>query len=299
MLINNANELRKLNLQDPALTPCDVPWEIESNLTGPIQMVQQFLPHLLTQPTAAILKVINISKAQMGVEQLDLKQAAKVPVIFGEKDILKTLTLLPGIKTAGESSSSISVRGGAVDQNLLLLDEEPIYNASHLLGFFSTFYSDAIREVTVFKGGMPAQYGGRLSSVVDVRMQDGNNQALHGSGGIGLIASRLALEGPIVKGKGSFLVTGRRTYVDPFLKLSSNSAVNSSSLYFYDLNAKANYALSDRNKLYFSAYLGRDALAMSGSTTATGRSRCASTTCSAIGVFANNYLIYRKLRLPD
>jgi hypothetical protein len=171
----------------------------------------------------------NISKAQMGVETLDLKQIAKVPVLFGEKDVIKTLTLLPGIKSAGEGSSGFSVRGGAVDQNLILLDEAPVYNASHLLGFFSTFNSDAIKDLTVFKGGMPAQYGGRLSSVVDIKMKDGNNQQLHGSGGIGLIASRLALEGPIVKDKGSFLVTARRTYADVFLKLSKNENTKNSS----------------------------------------------------------------------
>jgi len=202
----------------------------------------------------------NISRAQAGVETLDLKQIAKVPVLFGEKDVIKTLTLLPGIKTAGEGSSGFSVRGGNVDQNLILLDEAPVYNASHLLGFFSTFNSDAIKDLTVFKGGMPAQYGGRLSSVVDIKMKDGNNQALHGSGGIGLIASRLALEGPIVKGKGSFLVTGRRTYADIFLGLSRNETTKSASLYFYDFNAKANYTLNDRNRLYFSGYLGRDVL---------------------------------------
>ena len=206
----------------------------------------------------------NISRAQMGVEQLDLKQIAKVPVLFGEKDVIKTLTLLPGIKSAGEGSSGFSVRGGAVDQNLILLDEAPVYNASHLLGFFSTFNSDAIKDLTVYKGGMPAQYGGRLSSVVDIKMKDGNNQALHGSGGIGLIASRLALEGPIVKDRGSFLITGRRTYADVFLKLSKNETTRNSSLYFYDLNAKANYTLNDRNRLYLSAYLGRDALGLSG-----------------------------------
>ncbi|RZK41414.1 MAG: hypothetical protein EOO57_01765, partial [Hymenobacter sp.] len=165
-------------------------------------------------------------------------------------------------KSAGEGSSGFSVRGGAVDQNLILLDEAPVYNASHLLGFFSTFNSDAIKDLTVFKGGMPAQYGGRLSSVVDIRMKDGNNQTLHGSGGIGLIASRLALEGPLVKGRGSFLVTGRRTYADVFLKLSPNETSRNSSLYFYDLNAKANYAFNDRNRLYFSGYLGRDALGL-------------------------------------
>jgi len=204
----------------------------------------------------------NISKAQMGVERLDIRQIAKVPVLFGEKDVIKTMTLLPGIKSAGEGSSGFSVRGGAVDQNLILLDEAPVYNASHLLGFFSTFNSDAIKDLTVYKGGMPAQYGGRLSSVVDIKMKDGNNQTLHGSGGIGLISSRLALEGPLVKGKGSFLVTGRRTYADIFLKLSRNETTRNSSLYFYDVNAKANYTFNDRNRLYFSGYLGRDALGL-------------------------------------
>ena len=205
----------------------------------------------------------GISKAQMGVETIDLKQIAKVPVLFGEKDVIKTLTLLPGIKSAGEGSSGFTVRGGAVDQNLILLDEAPVYNASHLLGFFSTFNSDAIKDLTVYKGGMPAQYGGRLSSVVDIKMKDGNNQQLHGSGGIGLIASRLALEGPITKDKGSFLVTARRTYADIFLKLSSNPTIRQSSLYFYDLNAKANYVLNERNRVFFSGYLGRDALGFS------------------------------------
>lgn len=238
-----------------------------------------------------------ISKAQMGVERLDLKQIAKVPVLFGEKDIIKTMTLLPGIKSAGEGSSGFSVRGGAVDQNLILLDEAPVYNASHLLGFFSTFNSDAIKDVTVFKGGMPAQYGGRLSSVVDIRMKDGNNQTLHGSGGIGLISSRLALEGPIVKGKGSFLVTGRRTYADIFLKLSSNTTTKNSSLYFYDVNAKANYTLNDRNHLYFSGYLGRDALGLAntfgqyyGNKTATLRLNH----LFSDRVFSNTSLIYSK-----
>ncbi|MGI4872983.1 MAG: TonB-dependent receptor [Janthinobacterium lividum] len=238
-----------------------------------------------------------ISRAQMGVEQLDLKQIAKVPVLFGEKDVIKTMTLLPGIKSAGEGSSGFSVRGGAVDQNLILLDEAPVYNASHLLGFFSTFNSDAIKDLTVYKGGMPAQYGGRLSSVVDIRMKDGNNQQLHGSGGIGLISSRLALEGPITKDRGSFLITGRRTYADVFLKLSRNETTRNSSLYFYDLNAKANYQLSDRNRLYFSGYLGRDALGLSntfgqyyGNQTATLRLNH----LFSDRVFSNTSLIYSK-----
>jgi hypothetical protein len=239
----------------------------------------------------------NISKAQMGVESLDLKQIAKVPVLFGEKDVIKTLTLLPGIKSAGEGSSGFSVRGGAVDQNLILLDEAPVYNASHLLGFFSTFNSDAIKDLTVFKGGMPAQYGGRLSSVVDIKMKDGNNQQLHGSGGIGLIASRLALEGPIVKDKGSFLVTARRTYADVFLKFSRNETTKNSSLYFYDVNAKANYALNDRNRLYFSAYLGRDALGLANTFGQYYGNRTATLRLNHLfsdRVFSNTSLIYSK-----
>ena len=239
----------------------------------------------------------NISKAQMGIEVIDLKQIAKVPVLFGEKDVLKTLTLLPGIKSAGEGSSGFTVRGGAVDQNLILLDEAPVYNASHLLGFFSTFNSDAIKDMTVYKGGMPAQYGGRLSSVVDLKMKDDNNQEFHGSGGIGLIASRLALEAPLVKGKGSFLITGRRTYADAFLGLSSNENLKNSSLYFYDLNGKANYTLNDRNRLYLSAYLGRDELGLQdafgqgyGNQTATLRWNH----LFSDRVFSNTSLIYSK-----
>ncbi|MBU6121315.1 TonB-dependent receptor [Hymenobacter siberiensis] len=238
----------------------------------------------------------NISKAQSGVETLDMKQIAKVPVLFGEKDVIKTLTLLPGIKTAGEGSSGFSVRGGNVDQNLILLDEAPVYNASHLLGFFSTFNSDAIKDLTVYKGGMPAQYGGRLSSVVDIKMNDGNNQQLHGSGGIGLIASRLALEGPIVKDKGSFLVTGRRTYADIFLKLSNNETTKNARLYFYDFNAKANYTLDARNRIYFSGYLGRDVLGINtfennyGNQTATLRFNHLFTD----RLFSNTSLIYSK-----
>jgi hypothetical protein len=200
----------------------------------------------------------NITRAQMGVEKLDIKEIAKVPVIFGEKDVLKTIQLLPGIKSAGEGSSGFYVRGGGADQNLILLDEAPVYNASHLLGFFSTFNSDAIKNLTLYKGSMPAEYGGRLSSVVDIKMNDGNNQGYHANGGIGLIASRLAVEGPIVKDKGSFIISGRRTYADAFLALSSDTALNQTILYFYDLNLKANYKLNEKNRVFVSGYFGRD-----------------------------------------
>ena len=159
----------------------------------------------------------NVVNAQMGIAKINLSEIRNVPVLFGERDILKTLQLLPGIKSAGEGNSGFYVRGGSTDQNLILLDEAPVYNASHLLGFFSTFNSDAIKDVSVFKGGMPAQYGGRLSSVLDIRMNDGNKKEYTAEGGIGLISSRLKLEGPIVKDKGSFMISGRRTYADAFL----------------------------------------------------------------------------------
>ncbi len=205
----------------------------------------------------------NLIKAQMGVEKLNIKDIQNVPVLFGEKDILKTLQLLPGIKSAGEGNSGFYVRGGATDQNLILLDEAPVYNASHLLGFFSTFNSDAIKDVTVYKGGMPAQYGGRLSSVLDIRMNDGNKKETTFEGGIGLISSRLKIEGPFVKDKSSFMISGRRTYADAFLVLSPDTSLRGNTLYFYDFNAKANYQLDEKNTLYLSGYFGRDKLGLS------------------------------------
>jgi hypothetical protein len=203
-------------------------------------------------------KLSNIANPIIGVQKISMEEIKNVPVLFGEKDILKTIQLLPGIKSAGEGNSGFYVRGGSADQNLILLDEATVYNASHLLGFFSTFNSDAIKDVTVYKGGMPAEYGGRLSSVLDVKMNDGNNKKFGVSGGVGLIASRLNVEGPIVKEKGSFTVSGRRTYGDLFLKLSKDSTLNNNTLYFYDLNAKANYKLNSKNRIYLSAYTGRD-----------------------------------------
>jgi CarboxypepD_reg-like domain/TonB-dependent Receptor Plug Domain len=162
----------------------------------------------------------NLIKPVMGTEVLNMKDIAKLPVLFGEKDILKTIQLLPGIKSAGEGNSGFSVRGGATDQNLILLDEAPVYNASHLFGFFSTFNSDAIKDATIIKGNSPAQYGGRLASVLDVKMKEGNNKDYNVTGGIGLISSRVSVEGPIQKDKSSFIVSGRRTYADLFLKAS-------------------------------------------------------------------------------
>ena len=202
----------------------------------------------------------NVASPQMGEEKLNMAQINNVPVLLGEKDILKTITLLPGIKSAGEGNTGFYVRGGASDQNLILLDEATVYNASHFFGFFSTFNSDAIKDVSIYKGGMPAEYGGRLSSVLDVKMNDGNNKDYTVQGGIGLISSRLKVEGPIVQDKGSFMISARRTYVDLFLNASSDSTVKGSQLYFYDLNAKANYHFDDKNTLYISGYFGKDVL---------------------------------------
>ncbi|PWK26516.1 outer membrane receptor protein involved in Fe transport [Arcicella aurantiaca] len=200
----------------------------------------------------------NLTKATMGTEVLNVKEIAKIPVLFGEKDLVKAIQLMPGVKSNGEGSNGFSVRGGATDQNLILLDEAPVYNASHLLGFFSTFNSDAIKDATIIKGNSPAQFGGRLSSVLDVKMKEGNNKEYHASGGIGLISSRLTLEGPIQQEKSSFIISGRRTYVDMFAKLSPD--FKDTELYFYDLNAKANLQINNKNKLFFSGYLGKDVL---------------------------------------
>ena len=206
----------------------------------------------------AVRKNNNITSTEMGVEKLEMKEIAKIPVLFGEADIMKTLKLTPGIKSVGEGSGGMYVRGGNNSQNLILLDEATVYNADHLLGFFSTFNSDAIKDVQMFKGTAPAEYGGRTSSVLDIKMNDGNNQQYHVGGGLGLISSRLNAEGPIQKGKSSFLVSARRTYADLFLKLSPDSLINGNQLYFYDLNAKLNYTIDDRNRLYLSGYFGRE-----------------------------------------
>ena len=220
----------------------------------------------------------NVRSAQMGMIDFTMEEVKNVPVIFGEKDLLKTIQLLPGVQSGGEGSSNFYVRGGGSDQNLILLDEATVYNASHLLGFFSTFNSDAIKDVQLYKGGIPSQYGGRISSVLDISMIDGNQREFSAEGGIGLIASRLKLEAPIVKDRGSFMVSGRRTYADMFLKLSDDENVNKSKLYFYDLNAKVNYKINDKNRIYLSGYFGKDDLGYSdlfsfdwGNATATAR----------------------------
>lgn len=203
---------------------------------------------------------INVKNAQMGKFVLPIEQIKSIPALLGEVDLIKTIQLLPGVRNAGEGSAGIYVRGGGPDQNLILLDDAIVYNTGHLFGFFSIFNADAIKNVSLIKGGMPAQYGGRLSSVLDIAMKEGNDKKLQVDGGIGLIASRLSIQGPLQKDKASFIISARRTYIDvltkPFIKKSSE--FYGSGYYFYDLNAKMNYKFSEKDRLYVSGYFGRD-----------------------------------------
>ncbi|HRQ84942.1 MAG TPA: TonB-dependent receptor, partial [Flavobacteriales bacterium] len=203
----------------------------------------------------------------MGRMDVDVQKLQTLPALLGEVDILKTIQYLPGVQSNGEGNSGFYVRGGGPDQNLILLDEATVYNASHLFGFFSVFNADAVKNIELIKGGIPAQYGGRTSSVLDITMKDGNDKEFHGQGGIGLISSRLTLEGPIVKDKSSFIVSGRRTYIDVLAKpfMNPEGEFAGSGYYFYDLNAKANYRLSDKDRFYLSGYFGRDVFTLDGS----------------------------------
>ncbi len=202
----------------------------------------------------------NVKNAQMGKIDLSMAQIKSLPVIFGEVDILKTLQLLPGVSNAGEGNTGLYVRGGGPDQNLILLDDAIVYNTGHLFGFFSIFNGDAIKNTTLIKGGMPAQYGGRLSSVLDVSMKEGNMNKYEVDGGIGLVATRLSVQGPIVKQKSSFIISFRRTYLDALVKpfVSKSSSYYGSGYYFYDLNIKMNYQFSEKDRIYLSGYFGRD-----------------------------------------
>ena len=204
----------------------------------------------------------NISNTEVGSVKMDISEIKKIPAFMGEVDVLKTIQLLPGIKSAGDGNTGFYVRGGGPDQNLILLDEAVVYNASHLLGFFSVFNGDAVKSINLVKGGMPAEYGGRLASVLDISMKDGNNKEFHAEGGIGVISSRLTVQGPIKKDTGSFIISARRTYIDVLVKpfVSSNSTLKNSGYYFYDLNAKLNYRLSDKDRIFASGYFGRDVL---------------------------------------
>lgn len=204
----------------------------------------------------------NVESTKMGTIDLPIEQVKSIPALLGEVDIFRTLQLLPGVMSAGEGNSGFYVRGGGPDQNLILLDQAVVYNPGHLFGFFSVFNSDAIKNVNLIKGGMPASYGGRLSSVVDVSMKEGNMKKYNVEGGIGLISSRLTVQGPIKKDKSSFIVSGRRTYIDlltrPILKRANDGQFAGNEYYFYDINAKLNYTFSDKDRLYVSGYFGRD-----------------------------------------
>jgi hypothetical protein len=200
------------------------------------------------------IEKLNIKTPQMSVNKLTSGTIKDIPVVLGESDIIKAITLLPGVTNAGEGSSGFNVRGGAADQNLILLDEATIYNSSHLFGFFSVFNPDAIKDLRLYKGGIPARYGGRVSSVLDIYQKEGNNKAFHMNGGIGLVSSRLLAEGPIKKEKGSFLLGGRSSYAHLFLPLFDINNI----AYFYDLNTKLSYKINDRNNVYLSGYFGRD-----------------------------------------
>ena len=206
-------------------------------------------------------KRIDIRKPEMSVNKLTIQEIKEMPVIFGEVDIIKSILTLPGVTNAGEGQSGFNVRGGGADQNLVLLDEATIYNSSHLFGLFSVFNPDAIKDLKLYKGGIPARYGGRLSSILDIYQKDGNKNEFHMNGGIGLISSRILAEGPIVKGKASFVVAGRASYAHLFLKLTNNP----NSAYFYDLNTKLSYSLNDKNSIYLSGYFGRDVFQLSDS----------------------------------
>ncbi len=200
----------------------------------------------------------NVSRTEMSVERISMKTLKRIPALMGEVDVIKAIQLLPGVQSTAEGSSGFSVRGGSHDQNLILLDEATVYNASHLMGFFSVFNNDAIKDVKLYKGDIPASFGGRLSSLLDIRSKDGNNQRFSATGGIGTISSRLTLEGPVFSDKLSFLLSGRRTYADVFLLFANDADLRKSRLYFYDMNGKLNYRINDNNRVFFAAYLGRD-----------------------------------------
>jgi hypothetical protein len=203
-------------------------------------------------------KLRRTNTVGMGIQQLSASQIKKIPAFMGEPDVVKALLTLPGITTVGEGSAGFNVRGGNVDENLIIMDEAPVYNSSHLLGFFSVFNPDAVKNVTMYKSAFPAEYGGRTSSVLDIRMKEGNNQKYAVSGGIGNVFSRIAVEGPLQKDRSSFVVAARRSYIDVLAKPFLKSEDRNSTMYFYDVTAKMNYQLNEKNQIYLSGYFGRD-----------------------------------------
>ena len=200
----------------------------------------------------------NITNTEISTQKLGMATIEKMPALLGEVDVIRSIQLLPGVTSVGEGATGFNVRGGSIDQNLVLLDEAPVYNSSHLFGFFSVFNPDAVKDVKLYKGGIPARYGGRLSSILDVRMKEGNNKKFTANGGVGFIFSRLSIEAPIVKDKGSFIIAGRRSYIDVVAKPFLNDDLSDTALNFYDLTLKTNYSINDNNRVFLSGYFGRD-----------------------------------------
>ncbi|HOP02840.1 MAG TPA: TonB-dependent receptor [Tenuifilaceae bacterium] len=231
--------------------------ELNENLTIDVELQEESV--LLNEVVVTSRKPNeNITRNEMSVARLDIKSIQRIPALMGEVDVIKAIQLLPGVQSTAEGTSGFSVRGGAVDHNLILLDEATVYNASHLMGFFSVFNNDAIKDVKLYKGDIPASSGGRLASLLDVRMKDGNSKNFSLTGGIGTISSRLTMEGPLVSENTTFMVSGRRTYADVFLPLAPNEDIRDNTLFFYDLNVKLSHRINDKHRLFLSGYYGRD-----------------------------------------
>ena len=245
--------------------------ELNSNLKLDVALYEQRVETKEVIVTAE-RKDAQVKNLEMGVTKLEMKQISSIPPLLGEVDIIRSIQLLPGVSTVGEGASGFNVRGGGVDQNLILLDEAPVYNSSHLFGFFSVFNPDAVKDVKLSKAAIPANYGGRLSSVLDVRMKEGNMKKLAVQGGVGAIFSRLTVEGPIKKDKASFIIAGRRSYADVLAKPFLKGDFASAKLYFYDFTAKANYIINKNNRVFLSGYFGRDVFSFPGAKLSWGNS---------------------------
>jgi hypothetical protein len=230
--------------------------DLRKNLTLNIELQAENIQ--LEEVVVSSERINQVETTEMSVTRVNMVEIKKMPQLLGEVDVIRSIQLLPGVTTVGEGATGFNVRGGSIDQNLILLDEAPVYNASHLLGFFSVFNADAIKDVQIYRGGIPARFGGRLSSVLDVRQKEGNSKNFSANGGLGMISSRLLLEGPIIKDKASFMVAGRRSYMDVFNRFSADESLRNNILYFYDLNAKLNYNINENNRIFLSGYLGRD-----------------------------------------
>ena len=234
------------------------PVELTANKTFDFEMGES-TEQLVEVVVTSEAEDVNVTNTQMSVNKIAMATIEKMPALLGEVDVIRSIQLLPGVSTVGEGATGFNVRGGSIDQNLVLLDEAPVYNSSHLFGFFSVFNPDAVKDVKLYKGGIPARYGGRLSSILDVRMKEGNARKYEVSGGVGLIFSRLSVEGPIIKDKASFIVAGRRSYIDVLAKpIIEKNVGGDTELNFYDLTLKTNYKINEKNRIYLSGYLGRD-----------------------------------------